>query len=72
LLKEHRKAHVDALTSMVIHSRTVSEIDTHKIAQIKGQIHTLDRILDIQDFCGEIVNIRPEDRENVQTSRTED
>lgn len=66
LLKEHRKAAYDLIAETVFNVPSVASLDLHKIAQIKGQVYTLDEILDIENFLYERVT-----HEEVQTIRSE-
>lgn len=63
LLKEHREAHLTRMLNI----GTIDQSTLGDLAQLKGQINTLDYILDIETFFdGEFKN------ENVQTFERED
>lgn len=59
LIKEHRDATYSLITDSMINCFSVEEIDMYKIAQYKGQIHTLDMLLDIEDFLIERLEVKP-------------
>ena len=55
LTREHRQANFQAITDSMINVKSVGDIDLYKIAQLKGQVHALDLILEIESFMSELI-----------------
>lgn len=49
-LKEIRDANYHDLQETILTSRSLKDVDLYLLAQLKGQIHTLDMILDLKSF----------------------
>lgn len=56
LIKEHRDANLEAISKVLINSRTIADVDLHQISQFKGQLFALDQILDIESFLEETID----------------
>lgn len=42
----------------MINASSVKDIDLYKIAQYKGQLHTLDMYLDLKEFLSEKIEVK--------------
>ncbi len=58
LLNEHKDAAKLVISECMLGASNVQDVDLFKIAQYKGQVHTLEQIIDLEDFLSEKVKTR--------------
>lgn len=56
LIKEHVLADKEAITNVMLNTGSINNIDLHQISQLRGQIVTLELILDTESFMGELID----------------
>ena len=55
LLQEHREAPYQYITEAIINVQNVKDLDLHKISEFRGQVHTFDMLLKLDEFMKERV-----------------
>ncbi len=53
LIREHRQASYLMVTEQMINEPSLKDIDMCMVAQFRGQVQTFDRLLDINEFLEE-------------------
>jgi len=50
LLKEHQIAHEERIIDIVLSAHSAKDVDKYMLAALKGQIHTIEFLLDTDSF----------------------
>lgn len=67
-VKEIRDANATDINGYVLNSPSLQNLDTHLLAQLKGQVHALDMVLDIKTLLSSELE---EEKEDVQPNWAE-
>lgn len=53
VVRDHIKCDTECLSDTLLGTHSLKDLDLHLLSQLRGQIYTLERVLDIHEFITE-------------------